>query len=769
MNARQKQQAERDSEQRGEDEPTGAAQMDLLPVLQDDDGGYRDRDQYAEWGGDVDGKEESEERDGDESLPEAEGGSDQGGEEDDEKDQDGGEVDGGSPGTRSLASVYTLAPLMNLGEFRSGFVLELSLGLGILSTGVVAQDRVAAAVESLPAIKKIDQVAISPDGTKVAYIVEGELSVAGVSGGVARRIEHKLAAREVTWSADSREIAWLGDLPGDVPASQLWRAAADGGDLEKLADLKGYAESPRYSPDGKKIAVLYIEGMPRVAGPLQPMTPLAGVVGEKIYEQRIAVFDLATKKLTQVSSADVYVYEYDWSPDSKGWVGTAAHGSGDNNWWIARLYAIDGGTGEMREIYKPKWQIAEPRVSPDGKSVALIEGLMSDAGLTGGDVMIVPMAGGTARNLTAGMKASPSSLAWTGTDRISVMANVDGNSGYVLMTVAGHPESSNWKGWTGEELIATSTEARVPAASFSRDGAVSAVVRQAASTPPEVWVGPAGQWKQITHVNETVRANWGESRNVHWMNGETRVEGWLMMPKDYDPAKKYPLVVVAHGGPSWACVSRWQEGQMDDMRAGSVLGWFVLCPNPRGSYGQGEAFTQGNVRDLGGGDYRDIMAGVDAMMAQFPIDGKRLAITGHSYGGYMAMWAETQTTRFAVAQAGAGISDWLSYYGLNDIDEWMIPFFGASVYDDPAVYRKSDPIQFLKNVKTPTLILVGDRDGEVPMPQSVEWYHALETMKVPTQLVVYASEGHHFYRDADRRDYMLRTLRWFEEWFGKVN
>jgi dipeptidyl aminopeptidase/acylaminoacyl peptidase len=163
------------------------------------------------------------------------------------------------------------------------------------------------------------------------------------------------------------------------------------------------------------------------------------------------------------------------------------------------------------------------------------------------------------------------------------------------------------------------------------------------------------------------------------------------------------------------------------------------------------------------------MAGVDAMMAQFPIDGKRLAIAGHSYGGYMAMWAETQTTRFAVAQAGAGISDWLSYYGLNDIDEWMIPFFGASVYDDPAVYRKSDPIQFLKNVKTPTLILVGDRDGEVPMPQSVEWYHALETMKVPTQLVVYASEGHHFYRDADRRDYMLRTLRWFEEWFGKVN
>ena len=117
--------------------------------------------------------------------------------------------------------------------------------------------------------------------------------------------------------------------------------------------------------------------------------------------------------------------------------------------------------------------------------------------------------------------------------------------------------------------------------------------------------------------------------------------------------------------------------------------------------------------------------------------------------------------------AGAGLSDWRSYYGQNDIDEWMIPFFGASVYDDPAVYDKSDPIRFLKNVKTPTLILVGDSDGEVPMPQSIEWYHALQAMKVPTEMVVYAHEGHVFYRPADARDYTLRMLRWFEDWFGK--
>jgi dipeptidyl aminopeptidase/acylaminoacyl peptidase len=420
----------------------------------------------------------------------------------------------------------------------------------------------------------------------------------------------------------------------------------------------------------------------------------------------------------------------------------------------------------MREIYKPKWQIADPHVSPDGKSVALIEGVMSDEGLTGGDVQLVSIAGGAARNLTPGIKASPSSVTWVGADKIAVMANVDGNSGYAVISTAGLPDSA-FKGWTGEELIATATDAYALSASLSRDGAVSAVVRQTASTPPEVWAGPMGSWKQITHVNSNVHATWGESRNVHWMNGDTRVQGWLMLPKDYDPAKKYPMVVSVHGGPSWACISQWQAGKMGDMTTGSLLGWFVLCPNPRGSYGQGEAFTQGNVKAFGNGDYKDIMAGVDAVIQQFPIDAKKIGLRGHSYGGYMTMWAETQTTRFAAAVAGAGLADWLSYYGQNDIDEWMIPFFGASVYDDPAVYQKSNPIRFVKNVKTPTLILVGDRDGEVPMPQSIEWYHALQAMKVPTQMVVYPNEGHVFYRPADARDYTLRTLWWFEEWFGK--
>jgi dipeptidyl aminopeptidase/acylaminoacyl peptidase len=628
--------------------------------------------------------------------------------------------------------------------------------------GAAPFSRAEAVLDTMPHVKKISQVALSPDATQVAYIVDGALVVMPSSGGNSQHrvaVADNLKLRDVAWSADSKKLVFIADLPGEVPTAQVWSADADGNHAVKHAELKGYVQAPRFAPDGSKLSILFIEGMPRVAGPLQPMTPLAGVINEKIYEQRIATIDLATDRLTQVTPADVYVYEYDWVPNGRGWVVSAAHGSGDANWWVARLYLADAPTGEMREIYKPQLQVADPRVSPDGKNVGFIEGLMSDEGSTGGDVHVVPISGGDARNLTPDLKASPSAIAWTSTDRITFAENVDGNSGFGTVGIS---DAAPATVWSGEESAAPSGYAW---ASATGREVTTAVVRQSASSPPEVWVGAIGKWKQITSLNGDAHANWGEMRNVHWNNGDTRVQGWLMLPKNFDAAKKYPLIVNVHGGPSAACMSRWDVRAMGPE---SALGYFALCPNPRGSYGQGEAFTRANVKDFGGGDFRDIMAGVDAIAKQFPIDTNRIGIRGHSYGGYMTMWAETQTQHFAAAVAGAGLSDWLSYYGLNDIDEWMIPFFGASIYEDPAVYKKSDPMHFVTRVKTPTLILVGDRDGEVPMEQSVEWWHALSTLQVPTKLVVYPNEGHAFVNPADSRDYTLRSLEWFEEWFAKV-
>jgi dipeptidyl aminopeptidase/acylaminoacyl peptidase len=290
-----------------------------------------------------------------------------------------------------------------------------------------------------------------------------------------------------------------------------------------------------------------------------------------------------------------------------------------------------------------------------------------------------------------------------------------------------------------------------------------AFVRSSFSRPPEVWAGSLMDLKQITHSNDNLKPAWGKAESVEWKNEGSDVQGWLLYPADYDPSKKYPMIVVVHGGPSSAVVPRWPGAGFGGTPF-SALGYFVLEPNPRGSYGEGERFTQANRKDFGYGDLKDILAGVDTVTAKLPVDPQRVGLTGWSYGGFMTMFAVTQTNRFRAAVAGAGIANWQSYYGENSIDQWMIPFFGASVYDDPAVYAKSSAINFIRKVKTPTLVVVGDRDGECPAPQSFEFWHALRDQSVPTQLVVYPNEGHGFVDPDHRRDVLERALAWFQQY-----
>jgi dipeptidyl aminopeptidase/acylaminoacyl peptidase len=256
---------------------------------------------------------------------------------------------------------------------------------------------------------------------------------------------------------------------------------------------------------------------------------------------------------------------------------------------------------------------------------------------------------------------------------------------------------------------------------------------------------------------------WGEIKSLHWSSDGMKIQGWLVYPKDYDPGRRYPMVVVAHGGPAGTAPTGWPEVFFNTLEL-SAHGYFVLNPNPRGSYGQGEKFTEANIKDFGYGDFRDILAGVDEVVKTLPVDNDRIGITGWSYGGYMTMWAVTQTHRFRAAVSGAGLFNWQSYYGENDIDEWMIPYFGASVYDDPAVYARTAPATFIKNAKTPTLVLVGQYDGECPAPQSREFWHALKTLGVETQLVIYPGEGHAFLQPDHQRDVMERVLAWFDHY-----
>jgi dipeptidyl aminopeptidase/acylaminoacyl peptidase len=644
----------------------------------------------------------------------------------------------------------------------------------LIALPAFAQIPIDRVLSELAAVRDFKETAISPDGTRVAWVLglngkdglpsrTSAIYAADVrSASKPRRVTAMAGKtcmeRGLAWSRDSSRLAFLSDCAKSGQL-QLYVAGVAGAP-RKLTTVTGYLAQPRWSPDGKSIAVLFTENAPRMAGPLEAETPDSGVVEQKVYEQRIAIVDVATGVLRQVSPPDLYIYEYDWSPDGKSFAAIAAHGVGDNNWWIADLYTVAASGRDAKVIFHPgkQQQIENPRWSPDGKSIAFIGGLMSDEDVTGGEIFVASQSGGdwSVRNLTPGIPSSVKSIAWPASGRIAFAEIRDGGSAISQL----NPESGQVERmWTGDESITANEQTAV---SVAADGRTCALIRRSWKAPPEVWAGVPGEWRAVTSENAARKPMWGDAKSIHWRSGEFTVQGWLIYPANFDPARRYPLVVSVHGGPASAKLPSW-PGLNLDLTLLSNEGYFVLFPNPRGSYGQGEKFTMANVKDFGGGDLRDILAGVDEVVRTAPVDEARVGIGGWSYGGYMTMWAVTQTTRFRAAVAGAGIANWQSYYGQNSIDRWMVPFFGASVYDDPAVYAKSSPINFIKQVKTPTLILVGDRDGECPPPQSYEFWHALRTLGVKTEFVIYPEEGHLLAKPEHRKDALERTIAWFND------
>jgi dipeptidyl aminopeptidase/acylaminoacyl peptidase len=644
--------------------------------------------------------------------------------------------------------------------------------------------------------------AISPDGALVAWTLGPRTSstlhltaVADPDPGKERLISPNGSTACTTtspvWSPDGQTLAFLStctstqDKPGqnrDQAQSFLWSKST--GEIRQLTHLTGNLEQPAWSPDGKSIAFLFVENATRSAGALDAMKPWAGIIGEDGVEiQRVYAVDVATGKGMWITPANLHVYEFGWAPDSKQIAFIGANPPGENTWWIAKLYTVSykqstftsGDVSihntdlELHIVFDPNTtqsplhglQIAVPRFSPDGTRIAFIGGLMSDQGSTGGDIWVVDADGKSApTDLTPAIDGTPCFEAWLNDKEIGFVEDRRGHTLLADWDATAHTEIATTD--LGEVTVTGGPiKDAVSLALNSKDpkGDYLAFVESGFSTPPEVFtVDRDNHPHQLTHLNAGVTST-AKTISLDYDNEGFHVQGWLTFPANYDPSKKYPLIVMVHGGPSASIGSRWgAPGWTADWPS---LGYFTFQPNPRGSFGQGEAFVQANVKDFGYGDLRDILKGLDVIEAKYPIDKDREGLTGWSYGGFMTMFAATQTHRFRAAISGAGISDWQSYYGENSIDQWMIPFFGKSVYDDPAIYAKSSAITFIHQATTPMLIVVGDRDGECPAPQSFEMWHALRDLGVKTQLVVYPNEGHGF-RDPDHtRDLKQREAKWF--------
>ena len=606
-------------------------------------------------------------------------------------------------------------------------------------------------------------LALSPSGDRVASVEADEQPDAtslphgaivirsAADGKIVERLDpcKTCGYSDLAYAPDGR----LAFVERDRAAGKASLMLVSGRSAKRLASVSGLIATPRWSPDGKRIAILATVGARKETGATQAGVREVGEIGEHNDERRIAIVPAAGGEPRFVSPADRFIYEYDWTPDGRGFVVTSARGNGDANWWVATLDRVDAATGALTTIARPTTQLNFPRVSPDGRTVAFIGGLMSDFGSVGGYVYTVPITGGAPADVTPGYKGTFTSLVW---DRAGLRATalLGDQAAVVPIDPASGPGQPLW-------TAAVTTSAGDARVAFSRDGSRMAMVAQDWDHAPAIFAGPVARPIEIAHENDGYPAI-ASARSIRWKNDGFDVQGWLVAPRKATPGARAPMIVSVHGGPAAAVTPRF----VWDGTSAALLnaGYWLFYPNPRGSYGQGEAFTLANRRDFGGGDLKDTLAGIDAVEKQAPIDDSRLGLMGGSYGGFMAMWANTQTNRFKAIYAAAGLSDWISYYGTNGINTWMIPFFGKSAYDDFDIYWDESPIKHIKNAHTPTLITVGERDIEVPPTQSVEWWNGLKAMGVPTSLVIYPDEGHHIRDPEHVADAQRRVIAWFDRW-----
>ena len=676
---------------------------------------------------------------------------------------------------------------------RSLLPVSLLLATALLPRAFAAAPAVDPRIEQLLGelgkVQPIEAAAISPDGRQLAWVVERKgkstIVLADADGSHPHGLTEASPAggceqSGIAWAPDSKHLAFVANCKVDLTSTQVMHNAIYLADTRgnaaptQLAELQGYVRSLQWTDDGKSLGFLYVPGATRRASALAAAKPAAGEIGVAGVEvQRVASLDLASHAVHELTPANMYAYEFNWSADGSRITYTAAPPPGDNNWWVAKLYSqparVDAhasvlvdpasqGSGSLHGL-----QIALPRWSPDGSRIAFIGGLMSDQGATGGDIYAVAASGGAVLDLTPNIHVTPSWLSWTDAHSLLVGQISNGQSQLARYIVTARTAQQQEVYFTVPASIGDGSAAL--AMSLSRDQRQLAFVQSSYTAAPEVHAGTLSKTAPaaVTTINAGLKPAWGKAVSVEWNHQGFHGQGWLMYPADYDAKKTYPMIVSVHGGPSSAVIPRWPGVGYGSVPF-SALGYFVFMPNPRGSFGQGEKYVQANRKDFGYGDLHDILAGIDAVEKMAPVDDHRLGLTGWSYGGFMSMFAPTQTQRFHAVVAGAGIANWQSYYGENLIDQWMPPFFGATVYDDPAVYAKSSAINFIKQVRTPMLIVVGDRDAECPAPQSFEMWHALRAQGVPTSLVVYPNEGHHFVDPAHQRDVLQRALGWFAKY-----
>ena len=543
------------------------------------------------------------------------------------------------------------------------------------------------------------------------------------------------------WSPDGRKLAFLSDRDG--PA-QIYLMATDGGESTRLTEGKNAIRSFEWSPDGKQIAFIAQDAKTDAEEKKEKDKDDARVVDRDDRQPRLWVTDLETRKPRALTPKIWEVSEARWTPHGDSLIVSATdHPEVESD--TSRIFSVAATDGQMKQIAAPKGPFGGLRVSPDGKDIVYAASRVD--GPSPHDLFIQSIDGGPARNLTGAALDRPvGGFIWRPDG--SILAVVAAGFDSRLHVITRNGKDTSWP-----------ASAVHPTNAFDVCGDALAFVGDTATEPQEIWLSDsAGHAEQVTHFNE----NWKqiplikpEIISYKSFDG-TEIEAALMKPAGYHDGAKVPLVVLVHGGPT----GRWQDQFEPWGQLLAARGYAVFYPNVRGSTGYGFHFLEMNRADWGGGDFKDVMAGVDFLIAKGVADPERLAIGGWSYGGYMSAWAITQTNRFKAAMVGAGLSDLASEYGTeqhSSYDEW---FYGMP-YEKIEGFQKSSPITHVKNARTPTLILQGEADTTDPIGQSQQLYRGLKRYGVESEFVIYPREGHGLRETKHLLDRMNRIIAWY--------
>ncbi len=636
-------------------------------------------------------------------------------------------------------------------------------------------------IEQLLAARHPADVSLSPDGGQLAVVVADGASEPGRApaarlwlgplGGTLRQVTELDCTDGVPrWSPSGAELAIASDREHSGRMS-LYVIDLAAGKAEPLGQLAGSVEEIAWAADGSSLIVLAADLGLDTAGALNAV--LIGDAAQAAPDPVVLPGPPARRRLYQVGRASGATREidlgglnaWDFSWDGAGTLAAiVSAGSGESDWYTAAIavYQLAGGARQVAG-YQPRWQLGVPRLAPGGQRLAFLEGVCSDRGILAGELMVADIAPGDLAPRPLGPDnvkylewRDGESLLYAAADGARSLIGTAGTGGGAVV-------------WRGDVTLGDGYHVRT---SSDAAGRQVVAVTEGASGPPEVACLPLGgdapaAWTPVTDFNTGLTAGPPPSwEAVTWTSDEHQIEGLLVLPPGR-AAERLPLVVLLHGGPTWGWGYQWSNADFPVLWA--AAGYAVLMPNPRGSAGYGQAFARANIHDMGGGELRDVLAGVDMLIERGIADERRLGVTGASHGGYLANWAITQTGRFAAAIPVAAPSNRLSKHNTGNNGYVEELFYDRDPYDVTGRVLSRSPIVHVRQVRTPTLIIHGEKDRCVPVSQAYEMYHGLARLgTVPVELVVYPREGHSISERGHLIDLWQRSRAWFDRYVASA-